>query len=134
MATSLAGYASSINPVSQIVCAYASGSTTLSARTGTPRWIVIGNFTVPEQVRARLYILGLVTVNATCSVALFDPTLVDNSTVAMIVGGPEQTTRGDPIDLSPGKRYQIAACVATDSQEGVEDKFAVIRTVSLGDL
>lgn len=132
MTTSLAGYASSINPVTQIVCAYASGSTTLRARSGTPRWIVIGNFTVPEAVRARINVLGLVSDGATCSVAIYDPSLVVNSSFNLVVGGAEQLSVGSPIDLVPNKRYQIAVVVQTDVE--ADNKFAVIRTVSLGDV
>ena len=132
MTTSLAGYASSINPVTQIVCAYASGSTTLRARSGTARWIVIGNFTVPESVRARINVLGLVSDGATCSVAIYDPSLVANSSFNLVVGGAEQLSVGSPIDLVQNKRYQIAVAVQTDDE--ADNKFAVIRTVSLGDV
>lgn len=132
MTTSLVGYASSINPVTQIVCAYASGSTTLRARSGTTRWIVIGNFTLPEAVRARINVLGLVSDGATCSVAIYDPSLVVNSSFNLVVGGAEQLSVGSPIDLVPNKRYQIAVVVQTDVE--ADNKFAVIRTVSLGDV
>jgi hypothetical protein len=93
---------------------------------------VIGNFTLPEAVRARINVLGLVSDGATCSVAIYDPSLVVNSSFNLVVGGAEQLSVGSPIDLVPNKRYQIAVVVQTDVE--ADNKFAVIRTVSLGDV
>ena len=131
MAQTLAGYATQLNPTTQIVCAYASGATTLKARAGAARWVVIGTFRVPEYVgEAHLQVEGLCTTNATCQVALFGPEQVTGSNLSLTVGGREQVNLTlQTFALQPNVTYQIAACVQTAVE--ANNRFAVIRTVSL---
>jgi hypothetical protein len=127
---SLQGYATQLNPTTQIVCAYASGSKTLKARAGTERWIVQGTFEVPEPVtEARLQVVGLATSGAVARVAIFNPAKLTTSEVTIPAAVAESVSVSGVFSLEAGVTYQIAACVTCTAE--LDSRFAVIRTCSL---
>jgi hypothetical protein len=125
---SLEGYALSINPTTDVICAYASGAVTLPAYT-EERWIQIGSFVVPETVRARLVVRGNATDGTQVRVALFAPAKVTDSQ-AVLAYLDEREARSKELTLRPGVTYQIAAA-AVAAVVG-DQSFGVVRVVSLG--
>lgn len=128
--SSLAGYATQLNPTTQIVCAYASGSKTVKALT-YERWLVIGTFDVPETVTARVAAFGLSTTGTEAKVAIFSDEKIVGSELTLVEGGVEQISISSVFTLVPDVSYKIAIDVQADTAG--EDQFAVVRTVSLRD-
>ena len=125
---SLEGYALSLNPTTDVICAYASGSVTLPAYTAE-RWIQIGSFTVPEIVRGRLVVRGNATDGTQVRVALFSPAKIADSQ-AVLAYLDEREARSKELTLTPGVTYQIAAAAVADPAG--DTQFGVVRSVSLG--
>ncbi len=121
----LAGYATTVNQTTEVVCAYASSPYQPTPVATNAPWVVIGSFTVPLAIEANLNVAGLNTGPAVLSVAVYGPELVDNSTV-VLANAQEANVLSSPMQLVPGITYQIAV-----QYEGASG-FGVIRTVSLG--
>lgn len=126
---SLKGFALIVNPVSDVVSAYAAASVTLRAIDEyTPSWIVYGAFRVPESVRARLEVTGFSVPGVSCSVALYAPGRIPTSLVA-VTSVQESSVRSAVVQFEPNVLYQIAAKVTTATPG--DDQFALLRTTSL---
>jgi hypothetical protein len=124
---SLKGYATAVNQTNEVVCAYASGPYMPSPIPDPSPWVVIGSFTVPIAVEARLCVSGLNTGVAVLSVALFAPGLVSSSATT-VSSEFEAEALSQPISLLPSTVYQIAV-----QYLGLSGT-AAIRTVSLRSL
>jgi len=122
--TSLQGYATTVAPVTEIVCAYASAPYQPTAIAANAPWVVFGSFTVPIAVAARLCVAGLNTGPAVLTVAIYNPAQMSDSVLA-VTSGVESECLSAPISLLPGVVYQIAA------QYSGTTGLAVIRTASL---
>lgn len=123
--TTLASFARTVNPATDIITAYAAAPYVPTPVASSAPWVVIGSFTVPVAVTGRLQVLGLVIGDAVCTVGLYDPVLVRQ----VVLGtSTEQSNTSLPVDLVPGKTYQVAV-----KFEGAADpgNIAVVRTVSL---
>ena len=114
-----------MNQTNEVVCAYASAPYEPVPAASNAPWVVLGSFTVPVAVSAKLNVAGLNTGPAVLSVAVYGPELVENSTV-VLVNAQEANVLSLPMQLVPGITYQIAVQYAGASGSGV------IRTVSLG--
>lgn len=128
MGRSLSGYATTIDPVEDIVCAYTTSPTQIPANADTPP-IVIGEFSVPTAVRCRLEIIGFVSAaGVTVTAAIYNPTLMQGSNT-YISDRIAAKSKSQPVDLVPGVVYQIcAACVGWQSPLN----FGVVRTAGIG--
>jgi hypothetical protein len=124
---SLQGYATAVNQTNEVVCAYASSPyQPVPVATNAP-WVVIGSFTVPIAISARLVVQGLNSGPAVLSVALYGPALIDHSTT-LVTNANEGLALSQSFDLLPGILYQIA--VQYEGASGL----GLVRTVSLGSL
>lgn len=128
--TSLQGFATQMNPTTQVVCAYATNPLTLLA-TLTEQWVVQGTFTVPEPVSCRLSVEGFVIYGATMKVALFCPAKMGDSEVVITEYAPSTVKNSAIISLLPGVVYLIAVSVVSESLG--EDMQGTSRTVHLVD-
>jgi hypothetical protein len=131
MARSLSGYATQIDPISDIVCAYTTSPTQLPARSGAYPPIVIGEFTVPSAVTARLTVCAFLSEYNSLvdlNVWLYNPARIEASHVHFIETRPT-IKRSEPLNLVPSVLYQVVAAV-----EGLEGptRFAVVRHAYLG--
>jgi hypothetical protein len=123
---SLQGYATAVNQTNEIIAAYASGSYQPVASNPAP-WVVLGSFTVPAAIGARLCVSGFNSGPAALTVALYAPGLVAGSTV-VVSGDVENEALSQPMSLLIGAVYQIAAQYLGASGS------AAVRTVSLRSL
>jgi hypothetical protein len=123
---SLKGYATAVNQTNEVVCAYASAPYQPEPVADAP-WVVIGSFTVPIAISARLVVQGLNSGPAVLSVALYGPALIDHSTT-LVTNANEGLALSQSFDLLPGILYQIA--VQYEGASGL----GLVRTVSLGSL
>jgi hypothetical protein len=121
---SLQGYATTVNQTNDVVCAYAAAPYQPAPAVSDAPWVVLGSFTVPENVSARLCVAGLNSGPAVLSVALYAPGLVAQSAVA-VSSATDAEALSRPLDLAPNMNYQIAAQYLGASGVGV------VRTVSL---
>lgn len=124
--TTLQGYATSVAPVTDIACAYASAPYEPVPTADPSPWVVFGVFTVPQSVSARLIVLAVNSGPAALSLKLFNPTAMENTLVLVPASGQVETVQSFATDLEPNTKYQIAA-----QYLGASGK-AVINTVSLG--
>lgn len=125
MTTTLAGFARTVNPATDIITAYAAAPYLPTPTPYPAPWVVLGSFTVPQQVQGRICVLGLMIGTAVCSVGIFDPTLIQTVSV---VASQETQTFSEILQLFPDKTYQIAVKFQGTTDPG---NIAVIRTVTL---
>ena len=125
--STLSGYATAVNQTQEVVCAYASSPYEPVPVAANAPWVVMGSFTVPIAIAARLVVQGFNSGSAVLSVALFGPALVANSAVT-VANTNEGTVVSQEMSLVPGVTYQIA--VQYLGASGI----ACVRTVSLGSL
>jgi hypothetical protein len=122
----LSNYALTVNPTTDIVCAYASGMYVPAPTATDAPWVVIGSFQVPEAVTARLEVIGCKSGTASLAVALHNPTYMAGSMVAVTAATDAKHTSAGTFDIVPGVTYLIAAQFQGTASVGV------VRTVSLG--
>ena len=130
MSNTLSGFATSLAPVSDIVCAYATSPAQIQVE-ADPVWQTIGEFDVPQDVDVRLTALGFASVSGVkVYLALYNPeymtdsliTLTDTATVKKV---------SSIVHLVTGVRYKIAMQVTSSGPRGLT-AFRVARTVYLG--
>jgi hypothetical protein len=122
--TTLTGYATSVAPVNEIVCAYASGAYEPTPYATNAPDVVFGSFTVPSLVTARLQVLGCNFGAATLRVKLFADG-VSTGCEVYVTAAAEQAFLTASYDFATGVLYQITAqYLGTNSS-------AAIRNVSL---
>jgi hypothetical protein len=124
----LNNYATTVNPGTDVVCAYACGPYTPAPVTPNAPWVVIGSFTVPLAIACRLLVIGLAQGAAVLSVALYGPGLVPGSLVVVVDADSDTEHRSNAVALEPGVVYNVAAQFLGATGTGS------IRTVSLGAL
>jgi hypothetical protein len=130
MAKGLAGYATQVDPVNDIVCAYTTSPTQLPADgVSGAVWQVIGEFDVPTAVACRLVALACTSnTGLELQVKLYNPAAVAESLLS--VSSTEMLrVRSQVLNLVPGVTYQIASRC-----NGVADplSFAVVRHAYIG--
>jgi hypothetical protein len=122
--TSLTGYATSVAPVNEIVCAYASGAYEPVLFASDAPGVVFGSFKVPSPVNARLSVSACNYGTATLLILLFADGVVTGCSV-YVTSADEQIFLTPFYDFLPGVLYQLVAqYTGTASQ-------AAIRTASL---
>jgi hypothetical protein len=122
--TSLMGYATTIAPVDEIVCAYASGAYEPVLFASNAPDVVFGSFTIPTPVQARLAVSGCNAGPATLLVQLFADGVATACQV-YVTSATEELFLTPLYDFSPKVLYQITA------QYLGESGMAALRTVSL---
>jgi hypothetical protein len=122
--TTLTGYATSVVPVNEIVCAYASGAYEPVLYTSNAPFVVFGAFTVPTPVTARLAVSACNFGTATLLVQLFADGIATDCGV-YVTAATEQIYLTAFYAFASGVLYQVVAQFVGDS--GV----SAIRTVSL---
>ena len=122
--TTLTGYATSVAPVNEIVCAYASGAYEPTCYTSNAPDVVIGSFRVPSLVSARLGVSGCNSGPAALLVQIFADGVTTDCEV-YVTAATEQVFLTSFYDFTPGVLYQITA-----QFQGASGA-ASIRTVSL---
>ena len=136
MTTSLAGYATQLNPTTQVVCAYASAEASVEAIVdpGVAYYgVQIGSFTVPEAAPCRLSVIGFRSnTGVACTVRLIDPDDVAGSAVTVSAIAADGVHLSQPLLLAAGKTYNIAMKVTASAVAATN--FAVIRLVHLADV
>jgi len=123
--TTLAGFATSVNPLTEVITAYAAAPYQPAPVPNPSPFVVIGSFTLPADITARISVIGLVTGSATCTVAIYDPTQIGS---VVLSSSQEQAAQSAPVQFQKGTVYQIAV-----QFEGPADasNIAVVRTVQL---
>ena len=131
--SSLQGYATQLNPTTQVVCAYAAAKTSMRAIATSEdneyyAGTAIGSFTVPETVLCRLRVLGSrSSSDVTLTVALYSPDSVVGSTTQVTATEEESVSLSTTsITLVPNKVYQIVAKAVSPTGAGAD-----IGTISL---
>ena len=122
--TTLTGYATSVAPVNEIVCAYASGAYEPALYASNAPNVVFGSFTVPTLVTARLAVSGCNSGTAALLVQLFADGVATGCQV-YVTAGSEAIFLTPFYDFAPNVLYQITA------QYLGANSAASIRTVSL---
>jgi hypothetical protein len=122
--TTLQGYATTIVPVDEIVCAYASGAYEPAAYPTNAPNVVFGSFTIPVPISARLSVSACNSGPATLLVSLFADGVITSCQV-YVTSGAEENFLTDFYDFVPGILYQLAAQYLGAAST------ASIRTVSL---
>jgi hypothetical protein len=117
------GYALTLDTSTDIVAAYASTTYNPTATATDAPCVVIGSFSVPETVAARLSVLGVKNGDAVLTVELYDPLHVETVT---ITSAQEIEHRSNPIAFVSGKTYQIGVRF-----QGDVNSIGAVRTVSL---
>lgn len=131
MATSLAGLATSIDPVTRIICAYTSELRSIPASVQDNIWYAVGSFTVPELCAARLAILGSTTGGAMLTAQIFDPERLTNATVSLNSSTETEAVSEKTFELNVGKIYMLAVkCKANVVGDAVQ---GLVSTIHLTD-
>lgn len=122
----LKSFALRMFPQSDVLCAYAA-PVFQGFADQFGRWIQIGSFVLPQDLAARLWVIGFRTPGVTAYVKLFGPESVSGSQV-QIASDTDAEALSARVELSAGVRYQIAACAI--GTPGAEN-YMVVHTASL---
>lgn len=130
--TGLQGFATSLAPVNDIVCAYSTSPAQIPASLYS-MWHVIGDFSVPQDVDARLSAIAFISEHCWIEIALFEPAKMAASVITF--NSPQAVQKSSPaVHLVAGITYKIAARVFVDYEilSPTARMFGVIRTAFLG--
>ena len=123
--SNLSNYALTINPTSDVVCAYASTPYEPVPTASPAPWVVYGAFSVPQAVSARLVVVGVNSGPAALVVRLYEDGIA-TSCQAVITSDSDGTVYSAAFAFKANALYQLAA-----RYEGASGS-ACVRTTSLG--
>lgn len=109
MTTSLSGMATTLDPVTRIICAYSSALRSIPSSVEDNVWYAVGSFTVPELCAARLSLTGSVVGSAVMTVQIFSGARIDGATVSTASSTEKLCVSEKTFELTPDKVYLIAA-------------------------
>lgn len=114
-------------PTSDVLCAYAAGQIQQAADE-LGRWVCIGSFSLPVDVRGRLWVVGWRSTGVTAQVKLFGPEAVPDAVAQLSQGYDATALSAKSFVLSADTVYQVGLLVAGTAGDA---NYAVVRTVSL---